>query len=217
MPAPAAAQPAAKPSDEKPAADAAKGDTPINITSDHMEADDKEKIIIFTGNVIARQKDMTVHCDEMTVYYREVEEPPEANAETGDKAKPEAEKPKAEADPEAAADTAEAPNAEPENNTRTEVVRIVAMGNVKITQQDRIALSNKAVYEAKAVPRAVVLTGEPRIWRNKDFLTGRRITFYLDDGRSIVEGGEDKRVNAIFYQGSGEAMSIPAPGPKAGN
>jgi lipopolysaccharide export system protein LptA len=193
------------------AADAGENESPINITSDHMEADDKKKVIVFTGNVVARQKEMIVHCDVMTVYYREVEAPPEAEGSSGGAAESPAGE-AAPADPEAAADAEENPDAAPEGNTRTEVVRIIAEGNVKITQEDRVALANKAVYEAQAVPRSVVLTGEPRVWRKKDFLTGRRITFYLDDGRSVVEGGEEERVNAVFYQGSGGSTDFAAPG-----
>jgi lipopolysaccharide export system protein LptA len=84
----------------------------------------------------------------------------------------------------------------------TEIDRIVAEGHVKITRGDQVAEARKAVYEANADPRTIVLTGEPRIWRERDYLTGKRIVYYLDDNRSVVEGDRDQRVNAVFYQTS---------------
>ena len=86
-------------------------------------------------------------------------------------------------------------------STASEIERVECEGNVKVTQGDKVALGQKAVYLAKASPRTIILTGEPRIWRNRDFLTGKRIIYYLDENRSVVEGGRKERVNAIFYQG----------------
>ena len=143
-----------------------------------MEADDRQQVVMFFGSVVARQEDMVLSCDRMKVYYSK------ENNKAGSKG-----------------DRADSGGA-PLLGGQSQIVQIVAEGNVKITRGDRVAQAQKAVYKAKAVPRTIVLTGEPRIWRDKDFLTGKKITYYLDEDRSVVEGGGKNRVNAIFYQDS---------------
>lgn len=41
---------------------------PVVITADEMTADQKSNHIIFVGNVVAKQGDLTISSDEMTVY-----------------------------------------------------------------------------------------------------------------------------------------------------
>ena len=49
----------------------AKGNSsaPINIEADRMVSQEKDNSVIFTGNVDARQGDLLIRTDEMTVYY----------------------------------------------------------------------------------------------------------------------------------------------------
>lgn len=42
---------------------------PITIKSNELVADNKGKTAIFTGKVVAKQGDVTIFCDKMTVYY----------------------------------------------------------------------------------------------------------------------------------------------------
>ena len=42
---------------------------PITIKSNALAADNKGKTAIFTGKVVAKQGDVTIFCDKMTVYY----------------------------------------------------------------------------------------------------------------------------------------------------
>jgi len=42
---------------------------PITIKSNDLAADNKGKTAIFTGKVVAKQGDVTIFCDKMTVYY----------------------------------------------------------------------------------------------------------------------------------------------------
>lgn len=163
------------------------GQAPISITADEMEADDRQKVVHFVGNVVARQEDVTVSCDKMEVFYQAV-------------------------------DTGEKPTDQQNEmglmglgGGSNEIARVECSGNVKITQGDRVALGQKAVYLAKGSPRTIILTGEPRIWRDRDYLTGKRIIYYLDENRSVVEGGTDNRVNALFYQGPDQPEAKPAP------
>jgi lipopolysaccharide export system protein LptA len=42
---------------------------PINVKSNDLTADNKGKNAVFTGKVVAKQGDVTIFCDKMTVYY----------------------------------------------------------------------------------------------------------------------------------------------------
>lgn len=44
-------------------------ENPIEIAADKMTAVDKSQTVIFTGNVDARQGDVRIRSDEMTIYY----------------------------------------------------------------------------------------------------------------------------------------------------
>ena len=70
--------------------------------------------------------------------------------------------------------------------------KIVARGNVHLEQGSKRASGDKAVYLASE--QTVVLTGRVRAWDGDNEVTGRRITIYLDEDKSVVEGDADKRV-----------------------
>ncbi|MEW6262659.1 MAG: LptA/OstA family protein [Thermodesulfobacteriota bacterium] len=164
------------------------GEHPISITADRMEADDRDKVVTFTGNVVARQKELVLNCQVMKVFYQRVKsEPDEAGG-----------------DPAGTGPARRAGGrgdlAEVLGDDSNEIEKVECLGGVKITQGDKVAVAEKAVYLAKAKPRTIVMTGEPRLWRDKDYLTGMKITYFLDENRSVVEGGGRDRVNAIFYQ-----------------
>jgi lipopolysaccharide export system protein LptA len=46
---------------------------PITIKSNELSADNKGKTAIFTGKVVAKQGDVTIFCEKMTVYYGAVQ------------------------------------------------------------------------------------------------------------------------------------------------
>jgi lipopolysaccharide export system protein LptA len=58
-----------------PAAPARKAGSnlPITIKSNELSADNKGKTALFTGKVVAKQGDVTIFCDRMTVYYGAVQ------------------------------------------------------------------------------------------------------------------------------------------------
>lgn len=70
---------------------------------------------------------------------------------------------------------------------------IEALGNVIVRKEGRIALANRALYYSKE--EKIVLTGDARIIENDNQLGGERITLFIREDRSIVEGG-----NVLFYQ-----------------
>ena len=51
----------------------ANSNLPITIKSNELSADNKGKIAVFTGKVVAKQGDVTIFCDRMTVYYGAVQ------------------------------------------------------------------------------------------------------------------------------------------------
>jgi lipopolysaccharide export system protein LptA len=76
----------------------------------------------------------------------------------------------------------------------TKAIReIEALGNVIVRKEGRIALANRALYYSKE--EKIVLTGDARIIEKDNQLGGERITLFIRDDRSIVEGG-----NVLFYQ-----------------
>jgi lipopolysaccharide export system protein LptA len=73
------------------------------------------------------------------------------------------------------------------------VREIEALGNVVVRKEGRIAHANKAIYYSK--DEKIVLTGDARINENENELGGERITLFMRNDRSIVEGGK-----VLFYQ-----------------
>lgn len=74
-----------------------------------------------------------------------------------------------------------------------DVREIDAHGNVMVRKEGRIAFSNDAYYYARE--EKIVLTGDARIIENDNQLGGDKITLFLRDDRSIVEGGK-----VLLYQ-----------------
>ena len=68
-----------------------------------------------------------------------------------------------------------------------ELREVVATGNVRITQQDKIAVADSALF--LNTERKIVLTGSPKVWQGKDIVSGEKIIYFLDEDRTTVEGG----------------------------
>ena len=132
---------------------------PLRITSQKLEADNKNLFILFTGNVVAKQGEMTIFADVARVDYEKKEE-------------------------------------------GNEVREIVATGNVKIQQGDRVATGQKAVFYN--TEQKIVLTGQPKVWQGKDMISGEKITVLLEEDKSFVESGPDRRVEVILYPKGGQ-------------
>ncbi len=87
------------------------------------------------------------------------------------------------------------------------IVRTVSSGNVKIITRDcKIGTARRAeYYDAE---QRVVLIGSARVWQEDNVVTGERITMYLAEDRSVVEGGKNERVKAVFYPKSQEQPKV---------
>ena len=83
------------------------------------------------------------------------------------------------------------------------IQKIIAMGNVNIWTEDRVAETDRA--EWSVTDRILVLTGKnSKVTSGNSFITGSKITLYQVDGRIKVEGHNGQRVKATFFQGEEE-------------
>jgi lipopolysaccharide export system protein LptA len=55
---------------EQPPSGSPVGNQPIYITSDRLEANDAVNLVRFEGEVVAKQGDVVIYADSMTVFYR---------------------------------------------------------------------------------------------------------------------------------------------------
>lgn len=100
------------------------------------------------------------------------------------------------------------------HNLAESVDRAVVDGNVRIFQKNTVVTAEHAVYHLSE--NKIVLTGEPRVQRDKDFIQGSSITYFLDTEKSIVEGGPAGPVEATIYGAETVASSDKSSGEKAG-
>jgi lipopolysaccharide export system protein LptA len=126
---------------------------PVTVDADRMESFGKESLVVFSGNVVARQDNSVQHADRMEVYLDEA----------GDR-----------------------------------VTRTVSTGNVRIITRDcRTGTARRSEYYN--ADQRVELIGNARVWQDDNVVTGEQITIYLDQDRSVVQGGKQERVKAVFY------------------
>lgn len=221
---PAAAQPAR----ETPPADGGaggnllgfggfgKGKGPVTVTSDRLEYDYKSNVVVYRGTVEVVQGDVKLKSDTLTITLADDERPAgnlggkKDKGARADDAKP--------ADAAAATPPTTAPaparSASPTGDAR--VREIVAQGSVRIDQGTRWAVGGRAVYDQAA--RTFVLTDSPVLHDGPNEVAGDRVVVYLDEDRSVVEGGR-KRVKAVLYpdddqSGGGKPGGKPGGGAK---
>lgn len=121
---------------------------PIDIVSDTVEANQRESMITFKGNVVAKQEDTTLHANTLVIRYE---------AET------------------------------------KKLKEITAIGNVRIVQLDRRATGQRATFQQEE--NKVILDGEAVVREGENEIRGERVIFYVNEERSVVEGGKGSRVN----------------------
>ena len=66
------------------------------------------------------------------------------------------------------------------------------MGHVKIEKDNGKATCEKAVYFSD--DEKIVLTGDPVAWEKGTRVSGKQITMFLAEDRSVVEGGSHVRI-----------------------
>jgi lipopolysaccharide export system protein LptA len=149
---------------------------PIHIEADRMISQEQQNSVVFLGNVVAKQGDLVIRTDEMTVFY--VPEDDGAGKKNSSKVK-----------------------------------KMICKGNVEITQDDWVGTGKRMDYYAQ--DRKVILSEDAKGWQGENMVSGKTITYYLDEGRSIVEaattdsstgskedGEKPGRVKAVIHPGS---------------
>ncbi len=141
---------------------------PVTVDADQLESLQKEGLVIFTGNVVARQDGSVQYADRLEVYLDA----------SGDR-----------------------------------IVRTVSTGSVRIITKDcRTGTARRAeYYDAE---QRVILIGNARVWQDDNVVTGERITMYMAEDRSVVEGGRQERVKAVFHQKRDDQPKPPDGAPK---
>ena len=127
-------------------------DAPIHIEANRMTSTEKTNTVVFSGDVDAKQGDVRIRSDEMTVFYT-----PEA-AEKEKKAE--------------------------QKKTTQQVEKLICVGNVELTRGQWLGTSKKMVYLSKE--RQVILTDNAKAWQGQNMVSGDKIIYYLDEGRSEV-------------------------------
>jgi len=154
-----------------------RNDQPITVTSQTLEYDYKRNVVVYRGAVRAEQGDVQLTSDELTIHLASADEPAAAPAE---RAKD------------------DRPAGEGTLGGRVQLREIVATGRVRIDQGERWATGGRAVFDQ--TKRILVLSGDPVLHDGPNQIAGDRVVVYLDEDRSVVEGGH-KRVKAVLFPG----------------
>ncbi len=161
----------------KPLSDAR---TSTTITATKMTVRNQESKAIFEGAVVLTKGTLVVHSDAMVISFKPSDQPAAA-AKPGDQNTSRSnEVAGAEKGARAGTDTL------PIMANRS-VSMIEATGRVRIQKADGKATCRKAVYYQDE--EKIVLTGDPVAWQKGTRVTGKQITMYLAEERSVVEGG----------------------------
>jgi len=123
----------------------------VDINSDLMELLEDKKMIIFSGDVVAKKGDITLYCSRLEVFYNE-------NPTT----------------------------------KKREIDYMIAKGNVKIVQGEKIAKGDVGRYYQKE--DMMILEGNPVIITEKgeNQITGNKVTFFMKENRSTIEGNRPR-------------------------
>ena len=92
------------------------------------------------------------------------------------------------------------------------IEKILARGNVRIVQGEWTASGD--TMDFKADEHIVIITGNAKAWQEQNMVSGEKIILYLDEGKSVVEGGPraGERVKAFIYPSSPDDTNGPNSG-----
>lgn len=141
-------------------------EAPIHVEANKMTSTEKSNSVVFSGDVDAKQGDVRIRADEMTVFYNEMD--------SGNKGKDKDKDKKKAAQP-------------AEKKTTQQVDKLICIGNVEVTRGEWLGTGKKMVYLSKE--RQVILTDNAKAWQGQNMVSGDKIIYYLDEGRSEVVGG----------------------------
>ncbi len=168
---PASVGEAAVPNAPKEAPDQAVGTT---VTSQRMTFKNQDSQAVFDGAVVLTRGTLVVYSDRMVVSFR--------GQDSGG------------SEPKKAGDPGKGPvtTKGPDTVSNRAVSQIEATGRVKIERDAGNATCQKAVYYRDE--DKIVLTGDPVAWDKGTRVSGKRITMFLGEDRTVVEGGSHVRI-----------------------
>ena len=163
-----------------------KSKEPITITADQLDYDYKANVVVYHGTVQATQGKVVLHSDQLRITFDNAKDPgKDGKPDKGDKSD--------KSDPPKSAANA---TPDPASAQTGKVKEIVATGTVRIDQGTRYATGGKAVFDQSS--RTVVMTENPVLHDGPNEVNGDRIVVFIDENRSVVEGGR-KRVKAVVF------------------
>jgi lipopolysaccharide export system protein LptA len=157
---------------------------PIHIRSRDLEFRYDDKRITYRGDVVVTQGETVLKSDTLIVTYEE----------------PATEKGATQPKPDNTSSEKGAAQPKPQNtSSQQQIKEIVAEGKVDITSGDRHATAKKAVFTQAT--RTVVLSGNAVLQEGENRVAGEKVTVFLDEKRTVVEGGGEKpRVEMVVSQ-----------------
>lgn len=155
---------------------------PTTITAKKMTVRNQDSQAVFEGSVVLTQGTLLVYSDKMVVSFVPKGDEPKQGAGTEGK--------KSEAG--TSGGNGKSGDMLPGTSGRS-VKQIEAIGHVRIEKESGNATSNKAVFDNSR--RIVTLTGDPVAWEKGTRVSGDKIIIYLDEDRSVVEGGTRLRID----------------------
>jgi len=81
--------------------------------------------------------------------------------------------------------------------TKKAVKKIVATGQVRIIQGERVGTGEQAIYDKPA--EKITITGAAQVLEGPNRVSGERIIFFINEDRSVVEGSGETKVEAVVY------------------
>jgi lipopolysaccharide transport protein LptA len=141
-------------------------DQPIDLAAKKATARNTPsgKEVTYDGNVRVTQGNLTLTCDKLVVLYDE-------QKKGGGTKAPAKKLPK-------------------DLQTISGIKSITATGNVKIAQEERMAIAGKALFDN--AKRTITLTEGPKLWQGPDMLVAHTIIVYLDENRAELRGNGDE-------------------------
>lgn len=145
-------------------------DQPIDITAKKVIAKKTSsgQEFIFEGSVYAKQGNLTLTCDQLTVLY----EPRKKDGATEQEDR-----------------TKKLPKDLKESSVFKSAT---ALGNVKVTQNELKATAGRAVFDN--VRKTITLYDNPKVWKGQDWMVAPTIVVYINENRMETlpaSGGEN--------------------------
>jgi lipopolysaccharide export system protein LptA len=147
---------------------------PVSINADKLEYFDKEKKLVYSGEVVAKQGAATLKASKLVILFAATSPPatdPPANSKL--------------------------PTGMLPSGGSQDVRRMEAAGPVTILQNDQVGTGDSAVYDK--VENKIYLIGHVSLSQGPNITTGDKLTYDLTTSQAQVEGG---RVQSIFTPGT---------------